>query len=262
MRSDMFKVIVERPRTGGSRAKTRLPRNKSFDEESICENESMRIRYKRLGDWKQLNENLRPLQRFLAKNVGRPLDKVWSEICQGLNTNSTVQKHVLDHAIEYVNKLIRIDDGVAFVVGSGKYSGQPHYCRSGDFYVDSHGILCVQGKVRERVQPVKPITFIDGDIRYGLINGCWFELLMKELPEKRLVPQWSTLKSAFVKEMIYPNVMDAYAKVTVNGSMKFRFGFESVCGEYVKQIWGKSLYCYKVRQISSKEIKRLFKKAS
>jgi hypothetical protein len=51
---------------------------------------------------KSLNENLAPLRRYLRGNVGRPWDKVFSEICHGLSVRSAVQKHVRDHLRDFV----------------------------------------------------------------------------------------------------------------------------------------------------------------
>ena len=49
------------------------------------------------GGLKLLNENLAPLRRYLERQVGRPWDKVYSEIAEGLRVASTVQRHVRDH---------------------------------------------------------------------------------------------------------------------------------------------------------------------
>jgi len=90
MREDMFKVIVERPRWGSRHAtKTKLRYDK-------CEGRS-RVTGRRLaietGYRKSLNENLAPLKRYLHKQVGRRWDDVFSEICQRLDTGSTVKMH-------------------------------------------------------------------------------------------------------------------------------------------------------------------------
>lgn len=73
MRSDMAKVIVERPRRGwdGGHKKPRgdldsLPTKVGMKREIIGE--------------KYLNENLSPLRRFLASQVGRPWNKVYADI--------------------------------------------------------------------------------------------------------------------------------------------------------------------------------------
>ena len=95
MRKDLFKVIVEQPRRGvrtAHRVKSRLDR--SPDRIKIG---MKRSAWEQKGTIKLLNENLAPLQRYLRKQLGRPWDKVYSEICARLDTRSTVKQHVRDH---------------------------------------------------------------------------------------------------------------------------------------------------------------------
>lgn len=51
---------------------------------------------------KSFNEHLGPLRRFLDANVGRPWDKVYSEICKHVGRGNVVQKHVHTHLFDYV----------------------------------------------------------------------------------------------------------------------------------------------------------------
>ncbi len=97
MRSDMSKVIVERPRRGGGRDRKRRPA-REFDD--MPSKQSMKRGH---TDLKDLNENLAPLKRYLHKNVGRPWDKVFSEICENIRVDNTVQKHVRNHVFDYVH---------------------------------------------------------------------------------------------------------------------------------------------------------------
>ncbi len=106
MRSDMAKVIVERPRV-------RLPkRDGSWYPRGSLKNVFQRdweLAPKREGmghayGEKWLNENLQPLVRYLRSNVGRPWDKVRSEIAAHVRCTSAVQKHVLDHLADFVEE--------------------------------------------------------------------------------------------------------------------------------------------------------------
>lgn len=110
MRSDMDKVIVERPRPGSSRHVARRfrrldPRRIDVSEDADDHFPS-RIGHRRaaaLGrSRKWLNENLAPLRRYLERQAGRPWDDVWSEICANISVDSTVQKHVRDHVADFV----------------------------------------------------------------------------------------------------------------------------------------------------------------
>ena len=53
------------------------------------------------------NENLAPLKRYLHKQVGRRWDDVFSEICQRLDTGSTVKMHVREHLDDFVDRHVR-----------------------------------------------------------------------------------------------------------------------------------------------------------
>jgi hypothetical protein len=69
---------------------------------------------RRWSSWqeKSLNEHLGPLRKFLQSQVGRPWDKVFSEMCRHLRLDSAVQSHVLDHVWEYVEVKTRLIEGV------------------------------------------------------------------------------------------------------------------------------------------------------
>jgi hypothetical protein len=98
MRDDMARVIVERPRIPASKA--RKGRQRNLD--NLPSHEGMRRGAALRGDRKTLNENLKPLRRYLEKQVGRPWDKVYSEIAAHLRVDSTVQQHVRDHLKDFV----------------------------------------------------------------------------------------------------------------------------------------------------------------
>lgn len=104
MRKDMYKVIVERPRRGGG-YRSEMPMPVDLDESPRQEGLKRRHRSR-----KWLNENLRPLERYLAAQVGRPWDKVYSEICAGIDRRNTVQQHIHQHLEDFVAmKVVRID---------------------------------------------------------------------------------------------------------------------------------------------------------
>jgi hypothetical protein len=98
MRSDMPKVIVERPRVlhfGGG--KSRPPR----DLEDYPHHEGMRRPHQHFGG-KLLTDHTKPLRRYLDKQVGRPWSKVYSEICADLRSGNALHDHLRNHAREYV----------------------------------------------------------------------------------------------------------------------------------------------------------------
>lgn len=113
MRGDMPKVIVERPRRGGGwlRKGRLLP----GDDLTLSEFEVRSRDRKRGYHTKELNENLAPLKRFLEKQVGRPWNKVWSEVCANLKPSNTVQQHVRDHIPDFVAIKTSLRDGEVWV---------------------------------------------------------------------------------------------------------------------------------------------------
>jgi len=95
MREDMYKVIVERPRRGkdGYAAAARLRNDYSGPT---------RLRTRAGYGYRDLNENLAPLRRYLCAQVGRPWDKVFSEICTNIDRRNTVQQHIHQHIRDFI----------------------------------------------------------------------------------------------------------------------------------------------------------------
>jgi hypothetical protein len=115
MREDMGKVLVERPRFGRWRGANRPGKGyarrlkKCLDAgDSPPHREGMTASH---GRGKHFNEHLGPLRRFLDANVGRPWDKVYSEICRHVDRGNVVQKHILTHLFDYVVTCTVLIDG-------------------------------------------------------------------------------------------------------------------------------------------------------
>jgi hypothetical protein len=99
MRADMFKVIVERPRWGAGHAPAvKLKRDRNPPKHIGLKRHAR----EQAAYTKSLNENLAPLVRFIQRRVGRRWDDVFSEICAGLDTGSTVKMHVRQHLRDFV----------------------------------------------------------------------------------------------------------------------------------------------------------------
>ena len=98
MRDDMARVIVERPRIPDRDA--RKGRALPFDD--LPTREGMRAPHVRAWGGRSLNENLKPLRRYLERQVGRPWDKVYAEIAAPLRVGNAVQQHVRDHLRDFV----------------------------------------------------------------------------------------------------------------------------------------------------------------
>lgn len=116
MRSDMGKVLVERPRISarirkggpGKGYRKRIGRCLATGE-TPSPREGMKQRYGAAR--KSFNEHLGPLRRFLNSNVGRHWNKIYAEICQYVDRGNVVQKHILTHLFEYVITDVVLIDG-------------------------------------------------------------------------------------------------------------------------------------------------------
>jgi hypothetical protein len=116
MRKDMFKVIVERPRRGGHGSKGR--REANLDHDELPKKQSMKKAHR---DRKELNENLKPLERYLKANCGRPWNKVFSEICENITLDSTVQRHVRQHIPQLVAENVMMEGKKVFFIRFRSY---------------------------------------------------------------------------------------------------------------------------------------------
>ena len=196
MRDDMFKVIVERPRRGVGYYRTlpneyRAAKHFKLDIDNNVNDEycstKLPMRSRSLGwDGKELNENLNPLRRFVAKHVGRLWDDVYSEISAKLDASSTVKQHVRDHLKDFVSvKTYRTEDGQLWA--AGRYGPTPIYYR--DFYVDENGILR-DGRPPETT---KKLTYkerhakaewewkrVIGGVTYEKEDGIWYRVVRTE----------------------------------------------------------------------------------
>ncbi len=135
MRADMAKVIVERPRLKGwawNKPKGYQRQLRRCGEEGPPSREGIKARWQ--SRTKSFNEHLGPLRRYLDKQVGRPWDKVYSEICAHIDRGSVVQKHVHTHIEQYVARNVILIDGVP-CNGDGSFQygkplqqlGYPHW---------------------------------------------------------------------------------------------------------------------------------------
>lgn len=144
----MHKVLTTRPRFGGNTTRMRktfdrkntpkercfVPGRKDVIDDYSPKRESMRRRHRTDGDSKEFSDHIEPLHRYLRKQVGRPWDDVWSEICQTLKGTGLAAQHVKQHVKWAV-------DGIPH---SGETYFRPedwHCPRGGVVYVDAEGIV-------------------------------------------------------------------------------------------------------------------------
>ena len=182
MRADIAKKLVERPRYGGGgnynlRSSKREGKNpdkwESLPQQESCKKVNI-LRY----SGKYQSEYFPPLEGFLRKNVGRPWDKVNSEIREHLSANSTIHKHVLDHLYRDFVELNPIwIDGKPHSSNFG-YNGKPYPIektgRKDRFYVDQHGLLKKAKPSKRKAYKPEARKAINDFEEYRQLNGNWF----------------------------------------------------------------------------------------
>lgn len=134
MRPDMHKVIVERPRRGGGWEQHRrtTERGRRGDFENAPSYQAMRPhRWFR----KEFSDNTRPLDGFLRKNVGRPWNDVFSEVCQIASLDSTIRRHLREHVGFSVELHVVMRDGEPGTFGFGGWRQLRPYRGITYFYV-------------------------------------------------------------------------------------------------------------------------------
>lgn len=228
MRPDMAKVIVERPRTGGGvrRPKGIRKRERLALADLLPAREGMRQRW---TSWsKHLNEHLSPLRRYLAGQVGRPWNKVHSEISRHLRLDSAVQSHVLDHLDDYVERHVLVIDGV-LCSSSGWGIGRP--LRSLFYVCPRTGLLRANKNPWRRTRRVRePVSYVALDDHRQLrqIEGIWYEVQLAPITPADS-QKWDVVLKSLVGD----------------------FGWGEACKTY-----GAHVFAIAKRQLNKREVRR------
>lgn len=273
MRDDFKKVLCEEPRVGskGARALNKLPgykkkaqkaRRGDYDEWNFPRTESMRAR----GTWssrgdKWFGEHLGPLVRFLRSSVGRKWDDVYSEIAKSCPNNGAVTGHIYEHLWSYVERNPEFIDGKPYDPTYG-YRGKiyPIEDRGSDntFYVDPDGFLRRAPRLKQKSKKeIKTIHKVKGKI-YLKFEGIWYQALTRPIPKKQAEYIEHTDAKGRVRKMEVmrrPTFSDIYI-----GSIWSWWYQPQRMEQMAKrcfQVYGKKVYCYDKRQLSSKELRRL-----
>ncbi len=253
MREDMYKVIVERPRRGkeGDAFAARL-RN-DFDGPTRL---GMRAGY---GS-RSLNENLAPLRRYLQAQIGRPWNKVFSEICTGIDRRNTVQQHIHQHIRDFIAIDVEVRDGRLVDLAPQWRFLRSDCGISQELYVDprtgvirlnkgysSRRRIVAQRRHREQVEIATRRRVVDERTLLLLLEGIWFRVEVELLP----------------KECVVEDVIDGKARRRM--AIDFRYDIvlrrnisRSILADrrQCEHLYGSGgLYAVSKRQISTREIK-------
>jgi hypothetical protein len=182
MRPDMPKIAVERPRFGHA---DRYPRGSlksdyGPDLEDHPRREAMS--WRRYGT-KGFSDNLAPLYRFLRANVGRPWDRIWSEMCAHISFDNPVQKHVLGHVFGVVEAHVQLRDGDVYAISRG-FGARPDAPLRGRgrwpalYVCPKTGLLRQAKHVSRRAAPKAPdpniVVINPGQERLRRVLGIWY----------------------------------------------------------------------------------------
>lgn len=213
MRTDMKKVIVERPRQGNYANRKAADSNDfvvldAENQEYVLLNDALPTSLKSSArqnlykeERRSFNENLKPLNRYLTANVGRPWNDVFSEIRKNNSPNTTLGHHVLLHLDGMVYRKTSFDDN-GNVVRLCHYTGKLERCEDSHyhtFYVDPHGILCESKQKRLVRAPQKTIKRHYG---YGLealfqSEDQWYWCTFETFRKDDLYNKWSPSKGTY-----------------------------------------------------------------
>jgi hypothetical protein len=184
MRSDMSKVIVERPRAyrgHRGRSSPRMP-----NRTRICALERGNVEAMGRGyAEKSLNENLAPLLRWMHAQVGRRWNEVFSELSKHIRMRSTVQKHVLDHVRQMVAEYTQLNEHGVHCSTWGGLAPLRGWSKRGALYVERGILRCAPfadlGTLRFR--KVSDTVFLMRSL------GIWYRLTLAESPATETHPQ-------------------------------------------------------------------------
>lgn len=190
MRSDMHKLLVERPREGGYKTNWRTLRSRMDrdDASGLPLIRGMRRLHRIAKTAKEQTDHLNPLYRFLLSRVGCKWDDVYSEIRRELNMGSAVQYHVLQHLNWWVERNVSM-------VGDVPYSSRTMT----ELYTYSHnGLRQMWVDPRDGTLQLQPLKYTkskrrhwrhyETDIRtiadnfYCKVRGVWFQIEFCDIP--------------------------------------------------------------------------------
>jgi hypothetical protein len=250
MREDMYKVIVERPRRGKSSNAIAARLRRDFDGPMQL---GMRAGYGRPS----LNENLAPLRRYLHAQIGRPWNKVFSEICAGIDRRNTVQQHVHQHIHTFIATNVDVRNGRLVDLGGWTFLW-PDSGMSQELYVDPRTGLIRRNKLygswrrtvaerrrREQLEIAARRRIVDERTQLLLLDDVWFQVEVDVLPAARVVVGVGQPPRRVRPESRYDVVLRRNISREIAADL-----------QHCEHLYGPgNLYAASKRQISTREIK-------
>ncbi|HEY1898259.1 MAG TPA: hypothetical protein VGG49_00525 [Steroidobacteraceae bacterium] len=253
MREDMYKVIVERPRRGkeGDAIAARL--RKDLDG-------PMRLGTRAGYGYRSLNENLAPLRRYLQAQIGRPWNKVFSEICAGIDRRNTVQQHIHQHIRDFIAVDVDICEGRLVDLSARWGFLRRDSGISQELYVDPRtGLIrpnygyrswrhgAAERHRREQAEIATRRRMVDEHTFLLLLDDVWFRVEVDLLPKERFAA--NIVDSGPHKRVIAEARYDVVLRRHISRAMRSEL-------QQCRHLYGSDdLYAVSKRQLSTREIK-------
>lgn len=240
MRSDMQSVIIERPRVGGYKpSRPQLVIRDDLDEMGGPRKESMWAEIRRQGNnFKEQTDVIGPLRRYLHKQVGRPWNKIFSEIKE--HANGRMGQHLLVHVDGEVERPVLTAGGLLNMYGWP-------YRPEGLWVNPRTGLLCLAPKwVRpwNQRQKKEQKLFSLGKQTFLFHKEIWYRVDLKKIEGD---PEF--VDDAFLGRMSFRQPKD---KPTKQYSWLRDFSERRL-----RDMYGELAYCLRRECANGKEIKRL-----
>jgi hypothetical protein len=253
MREDMYKVIVERPRRWKAGGATAARLRRDFDG-------PMRLGMRAGYGYRELNENLAPLRRYLHAQIGRPWNKVFSEICAGIDRRNTVQQHIHQHIRDFIAIDVDVRGGRLVDLAPRWRFLRSDSGISQELYVDPRtGLIrlnkgyrswrrgVAERSKREQAEIASRRRVVDERTLLLLLDDVWFRVEVDVLPKERLVER--VVDGQLHRHMAVESRYDAVLRQTLSRAVRDDL-------QKCEYLYGSSdLYAVSKRQISSREIK-------
>lgn len=263
MRTDMSKVIVERPRLGSranndDKGEIKL-RQKAMENEDLLPGRQSTARGRRAYS-KHLNEHLAPLRRFLNSRIGQHWSKVFAEIRQNINPKSAVQMHIMQHLLGsfgYVSTNVKAWADGTFTDSEGKE------LREGWFVNPKTGCLqknkeswIHRRKYRRSLDEPKYVN-VDGKY-FREIEDIWYEFEFAASPLPTRDGRGMPIDERYLKSGIaYHRLKGTWPQPLVYDAFLNRHAmFDELADAHGYGADGQFIYATSKRQLGSREIKR------
>lgn len=234
MRKDMKKILCEtyRSNSGGKNGDVLRMRREKFvlyeDEDGNLDVQdhayggkvtSIRQRsWESAGQRKKFfGENLAPLRRWIASQVGRNWNDIWSEISEVCPKGNPVNSHIYQHLWGYIERDVELIDGKirSKMIGwSGSDQINCEWCIHPETNIlikTPAYALPAWRKKKKKVVPSSWFKLEDKTYIRRDIDGCWFEIIFR-VDDVKLIIGFGDIFRNGTKEVISKRGFDSAVK--------------------------------------------------